>query len=71
MGMYDEVQIKCPKCPNEIVFQSKAGPCDLNIYTPYNAPLGVLEDLEKCTNITCLVCGHELKIVVQKIVIVL
>jgi len=32
MGMYDSVMAKCPKCGNELEYQTKTGPCMMNIY---------------------------------------
>lgn len=45
MGMFDYVRARCPKCGGEIEEQSKAGPCELNVYSIYTAPITILGDL--------------------------
>lgn len=47
MGMFDSVDVQCPKCESMIEFQSKAGECLLNNYSLYNAPPEVLEDISR------------------------
>lgn len=52
MGLYDEVVVTCPKCQSEVLFQTKAGPCELNKFSLDDAPFEVRADLigqdEKC-----------------------
>lgn len=54
MGLFDEVNIKCPSCRHNVVIQSKAGPCLLNTYKHYNLPASIAEELhntyEYCDN---------------------
>lgn len=62
MGMFDTVWIRCPKCGNQVDFQTKAGDCYLHDYGwPDDAaitPKEILADLdgqeERC------VCGATL-----------
>ncbi len=55
MGCFDSVNVPCPRCGHVNVLQNKAGPCLLNTYSLWNAPLDILADLadtrelcEKC-----------------------
>jgi transcription elongation factor Elf1 len=68
MGMFDSIKIQCPVCRHDSVFQSKAGPCSLNKYTLYSAPLAVVADLQedgKCGHVKCEHCEVQLGIEVQ------
>ena len=58
MGMFDYVWVNCPKCGDEIEFQSKAGPCNLNNYQLHNAPPKVQLDLVGEVGI-CVGCNGE------------
>ena len=53
MGMFDSVYAPCPKCGQELEWQSKAGPCILNGYNPSKVPVEVARDitgeLEHCS----------------------
>lgn len=53
MGMYDSVIFSCPNCGNKIEFQSKAGVCELEHYSPDRIPCKVaadiLHDVEYCS----------------------
>ena len=44
MGMFDRVMVRCPRCGEDVEFQSKAGECYMNRYTPTDAPPAVLAD---------------------------
>ena len=55
MGMFDRVMVTCPKCGEEIEFQSKAHECALAEYTLYNMPSSIAADLEGA-NTTCPGC---------------
>ena len=56
MGLYDEVDIACPKCSRINYMQSKAGDCDLKTYNIRNAPPEILTSLAKNTFV-CYECG--------------
>jgi len=56
--MFDEVGLYCPKCGKAIVFQSKAGPCELRSYILETAPLLVLADLNSDGAKGRLYCEH-------------
>jgi phage FluMu protein Com len=57
MGMFDYVYIECPKCGYENEFQSKGGPCNLDMYHGIEGlPKSVLEDLDGDWK-TCPKCG--------------
>lgn len=45
MGLYDGVRIKCPVCGETVEFQSKAGDCDMTIYSLEDAPDSILFDI--------------------------
>lgn len=57
MGMFDRVWVDCPKCGQEVEFQSKAGECVLMDYTLETAPPNVQVDLIG-DNSQCNKCGH-------------
>lgn len=64
MGMFDYVRARCPKCGEMIEEQSKAGPCQLNDYTLYDAPPAVIGDLAD-EEWWCKACDSRLKLRVQ------
>lgn len=56
--MFDSVMVPCPKCGEEVEFQSKSGDCFLNVYKLDEAPPDVLVDINRhsphqCTNPAC------------------
>jgi hypothetical protein len=63
MGMFDRVNVTCPRCGGLVEFQSKAGACVLADYGPGNAPPAIMEDLDGEVG-HCEDCGtsHLLKI---------
>ncbi len=60
MGMFDEVTIKCPKCGEENIEQSKAGECLLIPYTVDSCPDEVFEDIILNCPISCLKCKYDI-----------
>lgn len=52
MGLYNEIQVDCPKCDQTVTFQSKSGECELRTYHITNMPpedfAGILGDCEEC-----------------------
>ena len=58
MGMYDEVSITCSKCNKSSLFQSKSGPCTLQIFSLSNAPVTILDDLREESQLGNLHCEH-------------
>lgn len=66
MGCFDTLVVTCPRCPNKIKFQSKAGLCSLDTYDINDCPPVILDDLngeyQKCNY-----CGHYVTIRVQTI----
>ena len=62
MGMFDEFGTTCPRCGAGILFQSKAGPCELHVYTSENVPPAVAGDLVGQRG-TCSRCGSTVEIV--------
>lgn len=61
MGLFDSVMGKCPTCGHEIEFQSKAGFCEMLVYTVDDAPQDVLMDVlnephycQNCGEWSCL-----------------
>jgi len=64
MGMFDEIEIKCPHCGKITIEQSKASHCLLDRYNLENAPTSILEELEQCgTN--CQHCGKHIHIEIK------
>lgn len=45
MGMFDSLIVQCPKCQEDVEFQSKAGPCNLNKYDMDDCSPSVAVDL--------------------------
>ena len=52
MGMFDSFYIRCPKCGNELEFQSKSGACALLSYRKSNlspdVAIGIDGDIVEC-----------------------
>lgn len=52
MGMYDSLNVDCPKCGKELEFQSKSGACALYNYEKDNLPpdvaIGMNGDVVRC-----------------------
>jgi hypothetical protein len=59
MGMFDYVALKCPGCREEIVLQSKAGPCDLRVIYESDVPGAVADDIKGRH-----VCPHCMRLVI-------
>lgn len=57
MGLFDSVDIECPVCGKTIEFQSKAGDCDMTIYSLDDAPDSILFDIMN-DPIYHMACGH-------------
>ena len=57
MRIYDTVVVPCHSCGLRLEFQSKAGPCSMNEWSPQEASDAVLVDIagqkEQCAN-----CGR-------------
>jgi hypothetical protein len=71
MGMFDSFLHRCPKCGEDIDWQSKAGPCKLENYRldTNPPPPKVAGDLDgQCA--TCSKCGHTMKIACQYMIMV-
>lgn len=72
MGMYDSVNVPCPKCGNLSEFQSKGGDCLLRTYDLDNCPSDVLSDVNRHAPNQCEVCktwfevNFEIKVVRAK-----
>lgn len=66
MGVYDSINIPCPKCGKRQEAQSKSGDCILAIYEIENAPADVLADVNRHAPFTCDKCGavFEIKLTV-------
>lgn len=57
MGMFDSVNVPCPKCGTKAEFQSKSGSCVMRVYELDEAPLDVLMDINRHSPYTCRECG--------------
>ncbi len=47
MGVFDDIEIHCPRCGRLEIAQSKSGPCELNLYDLKSAPEEVLWDANR------------------------
>lgn len=47
MGMFDSVNVPCPRCGEMLEFQSKAGDCTLAEYRLDNAPPEIIGDISR------------------------
>lgn len=56
MGMFDWIDVPCPKCKKTSQFQTKSGPCLLEGYTLENVPADVLLDVNRHAPAICE-CG--------------
>lgn len=65
MGMFDTVWVNCPKCGDELSFQSKSGDCVLANYKLENAPKDVMYNVNRHSPIKCE-CGRKYKIDIDK-----
>ena len=70
MGLYDSVEVPCPKCGEEMEFQSKSGDCLCACYKLSEAPTDVLYDINRHSPYTCR-CGtvFEVECEVSKVMI--
>jgi hypothetical protein len=65
VGCYDTVVFTCPRCYNQLEFQSKGGPCGLYVYTgEVKVPTDVAAGLDT-TPVHC-VCGQGYVVKVKK-----
>ena len=61
MGCFDTVYANCPACNEEVKFQSKAGSCNLRIYSSKDVPIEIASDLDGETQV-CAKCDKTVKI---------
>ena len=47
MGMFDSIFLDCPTCGERLELQSKAGECQLHVYSPDEVPIIIAEDLKR------------------------
>lgn len=64
MGMFDSVIAKCPKCGDEIEFQSKSGDRSLRRYNINSVPPEIARDIDG--EVQSCSCGHLVKIKVSE-----
>lgn len=62
MGMFDSVNVECPKCKTLLEFQSKSGDCLLDTYTLDTCPIDVLIDVNRHAPIECPNCKSKVQI---------
>lgn len=65
MGMYDEVTANCPSCHAPVVFQSKAGECNLRNYHFEAVPIAIADDLDGETE-NCSQCNATVKLAIPR-----
>lgn len=58
MGMFDSVNVNCPKCQKIVEFQSKAGNCFLSQFSSHSVPPEIARSLDGTTEI-CK-CGESI-----------
>lgn len=66
MGCFDRLYVECPRCLNDVEFQSKADACCQIDYDINNCPPNILGDLNNQSE-TCQNCGRVVTIKVQTI----
>ncbi len=66
MGVYDTVNVPCPKCGERQEAQSKSGDCILAVYEMESCPADVLANVNRHAPFTCDKCGtvFEIKLTV-------
>jgi rRNA maturation protein Nop10 len=67
MSCFDSIFVKCPKCGEQIEFQSKSGDCRMKemslarcVHTQDKAIFGVADTVEECPE-----CGTKVKLFVN------
>ena len=65
MGMYDSVFAPCPCCNQELEWQTKAGDCNLDSYSPEAVPLDVAKGVNGDIR-TCSYCGVRVTILIPR-----
>jgi len=68
MGLYDTINVPCPKCGKIYQTQSKSGKCKLDVYNLNHVPLDVLLGVNRYAPFTCCSCGSQFKVDVDSIV---
>lgn len=47
VGLFDSVRFKCTKCADgHVNFQSKEGPCNMEVYDLEKVPVAVVKDID-------------------------
>lgn len=69
MGMYDTIVVDCPKCGEELYFQSKSGECCLAHYSLDKCPEDVLYNANRHSPIKCE-CGESYSIDIENRILV-
>ena len=68
MGVYDTVWAKCPKCGEDLGFQTKSGECNFSDYYLTNAPDDVMANVNRHSPVMCECgCKYEVDIATRKI----
>lgn len=57
MGMFDTINVPCPKCKTKSGFQTKSGDCRLALYELDEAPADAMKDVMGNGPVTCESCG--------------
>lgn len=57
MGMFDTVMVPCPRCGEKYEFQTKGGRCLLENYELDEAPIEVLDDVNRNSPVHCRKCS--------------
>lgn len=61
MGMFDTVVTSCPVCGAHNEIQTKAGDCELKVYSLSGVPVDIAKSLDGQT-VFCIHCTYDYKI---------
>lgn len=61
MGMFDTILAKCPKCNENLGFQTKGGKCFLENYELDNAPDDAMSNVNRHSPLKCE-CGNKYEV---------
>ena len=69
MGMFDTIWAKCPKCGEDLGFQTKSGDCILANYELGEAPDDVMANVNRHSPLECdCGCKYEVDVAARKLV---
>lgn len=63
MGCFDSVMVPCPVCLTRMEFQSKGGPCLLDVFELEDAPADVMSNVNRHSPHKCPGCGNQISVI--------